>query len=102
MINIELILQIISIIVFITGGITFFFKTGGYKNNIDTKLVDLQKDTDENKNDIKEIKNEISAMKADTNKVISNLNTNLAEIKAKLELLVQYSGIFNGSKNNKK
>ena len=100
--GLEPILQIISIIVFVTGGITFFFKTGGYKTNIDTQLLELQKDTEENKSDIKEIKQEISVMKAETNKVISNLNSNLAAIQSKLDLLVQYSGMFNGNNKNKK
>lgn len=100
--GLELILQIISIIVFITGGITFFFKTGGYKTTIDTQLQKLQQETEENKDAIKEIKQEISVMKAETNKVITNLNNTLTEIKTKLELLIQYSGIFNGNNKNKK
>lgn len=100
--GLEQIIQIISILVFFGGGVTFFFKTGGYKTNIDTQLVELQKDTDENKKDIKEIKQEISAMKAETNKVITSLNINLAEIKAKLETLIQYSGNFNGHNKTKK
>lgn len=100
--GLELILQIISIIVFITGGITFFFKTGGYKTTIDTQLQKLQQETEENREAIKEIKQEISVMKAETNKVITNLNNTLTEIKTKLELLIQYSGIFNGNNKNKK
>ena len=100
--NLETVIQIISILVFLGGGITFFFKTGGYKTNIDTKLVELQKDTEENKNAIKELEHEISAMKTETGKIITTLNSTLAEIKAKLELLVQYSGILNGNNTNKK
>ena len=100
--SLEPLIQIISIIVFISGGVTFFFKTGGYKTTVDTRLTELQKDTEENKESIKEIKNEISTMKADTNKVISNLNANLAEIKAQLSLLLQCSGMLNGNNQNKK
>lgn len=99
--NLEQIIQIISILVFLGGGITFFFKTGGYKTTVDTQLIELRKDTEENKADIKEIKNEISNMKTETNKVITNLNSNLSEIKARLDLLVQYSGILNGNIKNK-
>lgn len=100
--GLEPVIQIISILVFLGGGITFFFKTGGYKTNIDAKLSELQKDTEENKNSIKEIQREINTMKAETNKVITQLNSNLSEIKAKLEVLVQYSGMFNGNNQNKK
>lgn len=100
--NLEQILQIISILVFISGGITFFFKTGGYKTNIDSQLLELQKDTEENKEAIKEIKQEIDIIKTENAKVITNLNSALAEIKAKLEFLVQCSGVFNGNNRNKK
>lgn len=100
--NIELILQIISILVFISGGITFFFKTGSYKTNVDSQIAELQKDTKENEIAIKEIKQEIDIMKSENAKVITNLNSTLAEIKAKLELLVQYSGMFNGNNRDKK
>ena len=41
-------------------------------------------------------------MKTETGKIITTLNSTLAEIKAKLELLVQYSGILNGNNTNKK
>ena len=100
--GLEPILQIISILVFISGGITFFFKTGSYKTNIDSQLAELQKDTEENKEAIKEIKQEIDIIKSDNAKVITNLNSSLAEIKAKLEFLVQCSGIFNGNHRNQK
>lgn len=100
--GLEQIVQIISIIVFLAGGVTFFFKTGGYKTNIDAQLAELQKDTEENKVSIKELKQEISTMKAETNKIITNLNNTLTEIKTKLELLVQYSGMFNGNNKTKK
>ena len=100
--GLEIIIQIISILVFLGGGITFLFKTVGYKNNVDTKLVELQKDTEENKKAIKELEHEINAMKTETSKVINSLNSKLAEINAKLELLVQYSGILNGNDRNKK
>lgn len=98
--ELETILQIISIVVFISGGITFFFKTGSYKTNIDSQLAELQKDTEDNKIAIKEINREIDIMKTENAKVITTLNSTLAEIKAKLELLVQYSGMFNGNNNN--
>lgn len=100
--NLEQIIQIISILIFISGGLTFFFKTGGYKTNIDTQLATLRKENEENKMDIKEIKQEMSIMKAENNKIITNLNNNLTEIKTKLELLIEYSGMFNGDIRNKK
>jgi uncharacterized protein YlxW (UPF0749 family) len=100
--NLEYIIQIISIVVFISGGITFFFKTGEYKTTIDSQLAELRKDTEENEKSIKELKQEIEIMKSENAKVITTLNSTLAEIKAKLELLVQYSGIFNGNNTTKK
>lgn len=100
--GLETVLQIISIVVFLGGGITFFFKTGGYKTTIDTQLAELKKDTEENKSAIEDIRKEIGAMKSETNKVMADLNSNFAEIKAKLELLIQYSGMFNGNNRTKK
>lgn len=100
--GLEPIIQIISILVFISGGITFFFKTGGYKTNIDTKLTELENDNQETKNAIKEIRQEISTIKAENAKVINTLTITLAEIKSKLELLIDYSGIINGRSRNKK
>ena len=100
--GLEPIIQIISILVFISGGITFFFKTGGYKTNIDTKLTELENDNQETKNAIKEIRQEISTIKAENAKVINTLTITLAEIKSKLELLIDYSGIVNGRNRNKK
>lgn len=95
----ETVIQIISIVVFITGGVTFFFRTGGYKTNIDTQLIELKEDTEENKAAIKDIQKDIEIMKLESNKTIGELNNTLTEIKTKLELLVQYSGMFNGNAN---
>ena len=100
--SLENIVQIISILVFVTGGLTFFFKTGGYKTNVDTKLSELQKDVEENKMSIKEMQIKINNMQDENNKIITNLNSSLAEIKAKLEFLVKCSGMFDGSNRNKK
>lgn len=100
--NLEIILQIISIIVFLGGGITFFFKTGEYKTSVDSKLSILEKETVENKKAIEELRKDFSNMKNENSKVITSLNNNLIEIKTKLESLIQYSGIFNGSKRNQK
>ena len=100
--SLENIVQIISILVFVTGGITFFFKTGRYKTNIDTKLNELQKDIEENKLTIKEMQIKINNMQDENNKIITNLNSSLVEIKAKLEFLVKCSGMFDGNNRNKK
>ena len=69
--GLEIIIQIISILVFLGGGITFFFKTGGYKTTVDTQLLELQKDTEENKKSIDDIRKEISLMKSETNKFLA-------------------------------
>lgn len=89
--NLETILQIISIIVFITGGLTFFFKTGSYKTNVDTKLQSLDEDVKENKKEIEELRDDFEKTKAEHNVVTSRLETLLIEVKTKLELLMQFS-----------
>ena len=94
--GLEPIIQIISILVFISGGITFFFKTGGYKTNIDTKLTELENDNKDQKDAIKEIRQEINTIKSENAKVITTLNITLAEIKSKLEIIFvnNYKEIF--------
>lgn len=99
--GLEPVIQIISILVFISGGVTFFFKTGGYKTNVDTKLSELENDIIEQKTAIKELRQEISTIKSENAKVITTLNITLAEIKSKLELLINYSGIMNGNNRDK-
>lgn len=92
--NLEKVLQIISIIVFMAGGLTFFFKTGSYKTNVDTKLQSLDEDIKENKKEIDELKKEVEKMKNDQTIETSRLETLLIEVKTKLELLMQFSGLF--------
>ena len=90
--NLEPILQIISIIVFISGGITFFFKTGEYKTTIDNQLKTLAKEIEKNAKEIEEIKTDIDKTKTDNIAVTSRLEALLIEVKTKLELLMQFSG----------
>lgn len=90
--NLEQVLQVISIIVFISGGITFFFKTGSYKTTIDKDIKALQDDIKELKDENEDIKDDIEKMKSENSKVIANLDKTLTEIKTKLELLIQFSG----------
>jgi len=89
--NLETVLQIISIIVFITGGLTFFFKTGSYKTNVDTKLQSLDEDVKENKKEIEDLRDDFEKTKTEHNIVTSRLETLLIEVKTKLELLMQFS-----------
>ena len=94
--------QITVIITFITSTIVFFIKLGEYKSIINSDIETLKKDVDELKKNIEEMEDELKNMKSETNKITSNLEAMLIEIRTKLELLIQYSGMFNGSENNKK
>lgn len=93
-------LQIISIIMFMAGGLAFFFKSGGYKTNVDTKLQSLDEDVKENKKDIEELRDDFEKMKTEQSVETSRLETLLIEVKTKLELLMQFSGLFNKDEKN--
>lgn len=99
--NLEPVLQIISIIVFITGGITFFFKTGSYKTTVDTQLKNLEEDVKENKTEIEELKDDFDKMKTENTMTTSRLETLLIEVKTKLELLMQFSNWNNKDERDK-
>lgn len=90
--------EYIALIGFIGGLVAFFVKTGEYKNNLNAKIEAQEKEIETINKEIKEIK--ISVEKNENN--MSKLETMLIEIKTKLELVLQYSGMFNGREKNKK
>ena len=100
--GLEIVLQIISILIFLGGGITFFFKTGSYKSAVDNQIHTLQEDVVENKNELKELKEDFEKIKIESNRVTSHLETLLIEVKTKLELLMQFSSWNKGNERNKK
>lgn len=98
----EQIIQITVIFTFIVSIVVFFVKLGEYKSIINTDIENTKKDIVTVRADIKSIEEDMEKIKSDTRQATSNLEAVLIEIKTKLELLMQYSGMFNGRENNKK
>lgn len=98
--SLELIIQIIGIVGFFSGAIMFFVKTGEYKTNIDKDIKLLQSDVDENKKEIKNLHKEFEKLREESNQKTARFESLLIEVKTKIELFMQMSGIFN-NKNNK-
>lgn len=97
----EQIIQITVIITFIASIVCFFVKLGEYKTLINTDIQSLKEDVKELKNEVDETKEELNKIKRDTTQVTSKLETLLIEVKTKVELLVQYSGILEGHERPK-
>jgi len=94
--------QITVIITFIVSTVVFFIKLGEYKSIINSDIETLKRDVENLKKDVEKVEDDLENIQLETNKVTSNLESMLIEIRTKLELLIQYSGMFNGSENNKK
>lgn len=92
--NLELIIQIISIIGFFIGAIMFFVKTGEYKTNIDKDIKALQSDVDETKKDIKDLRKEVDKVREESTRNTTRFESLLIEVKTKLEFFMQMSGVF--------
>ena len=90
----EQIIQITVIITFIASIVCFFVKLGEYKSLINTDIQALKDDVKELKDDVDDTKAELEKIKSDTTQVTSKLETLLIEVKTKVELLVQCSGVF--------
>lgn len=90
----EQVIQITVIITFIASIVCFFVKLGEYKSLINTDIQALKEDVKEIKSEVDDTKHEIEKIKRDTTQVTSNLEALLIEVKTKVELLVQCSGIF--------
>lgn len=97
----EQVIQITVIITFIASIVCFFVKLGEYKSLINTDIKTLQEDVKDLKSDAKDTKKELEKIKRDTTAVTSNLETLLIEVKTKVELLVQCSGILEGHERPK-
>lgn len=93
--QLEQTIQVISIITFVISTIAFFIKLGQYKTVIDTKIATLNEDTLENKQEIKNLKQEFNELKTNNAQTTSRLEALLIEVKTKLEVLMQLSGLFN-------
>jgi len=99
--DLEQIVQIASIISFIGGAIYFFTNAGAYKTTIDKDLKALREDVDINSSEIKDIKEEIAIMNTTHTQITTRLETLLIEVKTKLELYMQVTGLFNKNEKNK-
>lgn len=97
----EQVIQITVIITFIASIICFFVKLGEYKSLINTDIKALQEDVKDLKSDAKDTKEELDKIKRDTTQITSSLEALLIEVKTKVELLVQYSGMFDGHERPK-
>lgn len=91
----EQVIQITSIITFISMAVIFFVKIGEYKSLINNKIEVLENDVNECKNDIKDLQHKIENLETNNSQFMSLL----IEVKTKLELLIQATGFF---KNNEK
>ena len=103
------ILGYIAIFGFVGGVVAFFVKTGEYKNNINSQLEALKTENKNIKQDIQELKKEYldikclvknSVEKNESN--MAKLETMLVEIRARLDIFLQCSGMFNGTEGFKK
>jgi len=97
----EQIIQITVILTFIASIVCFFVKLGEYKSLINTDIKSVQNDVKELQHEIEEIKEEVNKIKDETNQVTKNLETLLIEVKTKVDLLIQGSGIFNNERIKK-
>jgi predicted nucleic acid-binding Zn-ribbon protein len=92
--DLELIIQIISILGFFAGAVMFFVKTGEYKTNIDKDIKSLQTDLDEAKKDIKDLRKEVDKVREESTRNTTRFESLLIEVKTKLEFFMQMSGVF--------
>ena len=99
--TLEQIIQVISIIVFISTAITFFVKVGEYKSVINTKIEELEKDIKELKDTNAGLKKEIEKLKNDTNNTINRIETLLIRVETKMELFMQMQGYGENGKSKK-
>lgn len=100
--DIEKIVQIISILGFSAGAIVFFVNTGAYKREVEKDIEDLKKSDNENKEEIKNLRKDFENLRNETTTNTTRIEALLIEVKTKLELLMQVSGIFNKNERIKK
>lgn len=99
--NLEQILQIISIIAFVAAAIKFFVTIGEYKTIINSKIEVIQQDILELKKANADLEKDIDKLKNDTNTSISRMEALLIEVKTRLDLIVQFTGIGENGKFKK-
>lgn len=98
--TLEQIIQIISILGFFAGGIIFLVNTGSYKKGIEKDIDVLKAEVDENKKEIKLLHEEVEKLRDESTRNTNRFEALLIEVKTKLELFMQMSGVFNKENNN--
>lgn len=91
----EEIIQITAIFTFIVSIVVFFVKLGEYKSAVNIDILSVKDDVKDLQHQIDEMTEEIDKIKDDTNITTKNLETLLIEVKTKVDLLIQGSGMFN-------
>jgi hypothetical protein len=100
--GLEQVIQIISILTFLGTSIVFFIKLGELKTSYAKDIEQLQHDVLDLQEENKEIKKEVEDIKQATNQSVLEVKTLLIEVKTKIELLMQITGLFNKHENIKK
>ena len=100
--KLEEIIQLIAIFSFFSGAVVFFVKTGEYKNGVEKDIKMMKEDIANNEIAIKELSKKHNEMKSETNRVTSNLEALLIEVKTKIDLFMSISGIVNEKHGNNK
>ena len=96
--NIELIVQIVSIITFLAASVNYFVKIGEFKNEVKT----LKEDVIENKKEIKHLRDEFDDIKAEHNQSMTEVKTLLIEVKTKIDLMTPLFNMINEYNGRKK
>lgn len=73
--------------------------TGSYKKGIEKDIDVLKKEVDENKNEIQKLREEVDKLRDEGTKNTNRFEALLIEVKTKLELFMQMSGVFNNNNN---
>lgn len=97
--SLEQVIQITVLITFIASIICFFVKLGEYKGLINNDILTLKKDVEENKVGIKELHTDFEKLKNESNQNTTRFESLLMEVKVKLDVLMNVTGILKNKDN---
>lgn len=100
--NLEQILQIISIIAFLGASVKFFITIGEYKTIINTKIEAIEKAIKKLEDEDKLIHTEVEKIQKESSQNSSRFEAILIEVKTKLELLISMTGMFKTNDDRKR
>lgn len=98
--TLENIIQLISVLAFLSCAVKFFVQTGQYKAIIEVKMSAYEKDIQELKTVDSGLKKEIEDLKQKTNNTTSRLESLMVKIETKLDMLMKFNGV--GQENDNK